>query len=747
MKLIYVCLIGLLSGLTDVYSQNTNNLTLEKIDKRTGYPVGMQFFPADQLGNYTLQVDSTVKTQGIYSFSIAANPAKSGHTYIASSFTVPGNYSGAKVQLKGFLKTENVGASGFAGLWMRIDGEDGTLAYDNMASRKIVGTNDWKEYTIELPLSDKAEKINIGAILDNTTGKIWFDQLSLFVDGIEIEKATPRPAIVYKAKSDTSFEKSSGVSLPSLSSKQVADFQLLGQIWGFLKYYHPFIAKGNVQWDNELFRFLPSYIKASNSKARDQLLLEWINQWGPPDPCPTCVTEVKEFSHLKPDLAWMEKLKGTKLYEPLQQILKNRNQGSHYYIALTRGVSNPIFKNEKTYSIDYPDTGVRLLALYRYWNMIQYFFPYKNIIGEDWNAVLSEFIPKFIEAKDKLAYRLVVLELISRINDTHANLVEDTVLRNYRGRRIAPVQVKFIEEKLVVTDYYHPAWGQKSGLKPGDIITSIQDKPIEKIVKEKLKYTSASNYPVKQRNMARGMLRSNAEQLQVEIKRDDVTSSKSLQLFPLDSIKTSIDGAYRMPDSCYRFLSKDIGYIYLGNIKASLLPRIFLTFANTKGIVFDIRNYPSEFIVFSMTKYLLGEEKEFVKFNGGTVNYPGLFNWTGRPKIGGKNDDYYKGKIVILVNEITQSQAEYTTMALRTANNATVIGSTTAGADGNVSAIVLPGNLTSRITGIGVFYPDGKETQRIGILPDEVVKPTIKGIKENRDELLERAISIINQVK
>jgi C-terminal processing protease CtpA/Prc len=93
---------------------------------------------------------------------------------------------------------------------------------------------------------------------------------------------------------------------------------------------------------------------------------------------------------------------------------------------------------------------------------------------------------------------------------------------------------------------------------------------------------------------------------------------------------------------------------------------------------------------------------------------------------------------------MTQSQAEYTTMALRTAPRATVIGSTTAGADGNVSQFFLPGGISTMISGIGVYYPDGKETQRVGIVPQIIVKPTIKGITEGRDEPLEKAIEIIN---
>jgi C-terminal processing protease CtpA/Prc len=83
-------------------------------------------------------------------------------------------------------------------------------------------------------------------------------------------------------------------------------------------------------------------------------------------------------------------------------------------------------------------------------------------------------------------------------------------------------------------------------------------------------------------------------------------------------------------------------------------------------------------------------------------------------------------------------------MAFKAVNNSKIVGSTTAGADGNVSEIFLPGGLRTLISGIGIYYPDGTETQRIGIVPDVVVKPTIEGIKKNRDEVLEKAIELIN---
>lgn len=91
--------------------------------------------------------------------------------------------------------------------------------------------------------------------------------------------------------------------------------------------------------------------------------------------------------------------------------------------------------------------------------------------------------------------------------------------------------------------------------------------------------------------------------------------------------------------------------------------------------------------------------------------------------------------------EITQSSAEYHAMAFRAAPGAKVIGSATAGAYGNVSAIPLPGTMNTMISGLGVFYPDKRPTQRIGIVPDIVAAPTLAGIRDGRDELLEAAVS------
>jgi C-terminal processing protease CtpA/Prc len=88
------------------------------------------------------------------------------------------------------------------------------------------------------------------------------------------------------------------------------------------------------------------------------------------------------------------------------------------------------------------------------------------------------------------------------------------------------------------------------------------------------------------------------------------------------------------------------------------------------------------------------------------------------------------------------SQAEHTGLFFEAAAGTKIVGSTTAGADGGITAVVLPGGLSVQLTGVGVRHADGRQLQRVGLPIDVVVKPTLKGIQAGRDEVLERALAI-----
>ena len=128
------------------------------------------------------------------------------------------------------------------------------------------------------------------------------------------------------------------------------------------------------------------------------------------------------------------------------------------------------------------------------------------------------------------------------------------------------------------------------------------------------------------------------------------------------------------------------------------------------------------------------------KYTSADITYPGILQWH-QENIGYGTQNPYSGNLILLFDEKTYSQAEYTCMALEPFDETFKIGSTTAGAFGNVSGIALPGSITTYGTFIGIHYPDNTPTQRVGIIPDFEVNPTISGTKDGRDEQMDFALS------
>ena len=693
---------------------------------------------------YKLRIDTTTRHGGQASVSIAPFGEKANKTFGSVAYAIPAMYEAKDVEVRAYMKLDNV-TNGTIGLMIRVDGSSGVLGFENMMSKNIQGTKDWELYSVKIPFPENAKTVYIGAILSGT-GKLWVDDFQLLLDGKDVSEAKIIPPKEYKADKDKEFDKGSAIISITLTKAKTEDLDILGKTWGYLKYYHPSIATGDYNWDYELFRKLPKILSAKNQNERNSILNDWVQSLGKAETSEKGANEIKEVK-LMPDLSWIdEKVMGPELTKSLNSLRSAKRSSEHYYIGKFPGVGNPEFRNERSYDASmkyrYPDAGFRLLSLYRYWNMIAYYFPYKHLIKEDWNKVLTEFIPKFINAGNELEYKLTALALIARVHDTHANIWGmDYALEEFKGEKYTPLEITFVENKAVVTDYFDKLLGEKTGLKIGDVIETVGNKSVDDIIKERLPLTPASNYPTQLRDIASSLLRSNDSLVDVTYNDGTKKLSAKLRTFPPREIGAF--AKFQKKDTCFKMLDPNIAYIYPGNIKNEYLPGIMSEVSKAKGLVIDFRCYPSDFIVFTLSEYLLPDQKTFVKFTNGSIESPGLFTMTDPLVVGKSNPDYYKGKVVILINETTQSSAEYHTMAFRTAPHATVIGSTTAGADGNVSKIVLPGGIETMISGIGVYYPDGKETQRIGIVPDIEVKPTIKGIREGRDELLERAIKII----
>ena len=689
----------------------------------------------------SLLPDHKIVHSGKTSVRIEKSKTASSKNFACVTHSLPAGYSGKRIELKAYLKHEHV-QEGFVGLLLRIDGNNGTLEFENMQSEKIQGSSDWKQHKVSLKLPSKAETIYIGALLTGT-GTLWVDDFELLIDGKDIRKCKKSEIELPLAELDNEFD--SGSKIPSivLNPEVQENLRVLGLIWGFLKYYHPRIASGDINWDYELFRIMPAVIAAKSTHVRDQELSNWILALGE---FKVSKREkiLKSEVKLLADLDWMENSNlSSGLKELLVKVKMAKRNNKHYYVALRKNVRNPNFRNENPYpDMSFSDDGYKLLSLYRYWNAIQYYFPYRYLIAKDWHDVLNNSIAEFVNVDSQMEYVIAVRKLIASINDTHATMVDKSnSMSEYLGKRFAALEVLFVEDQAVVTSYYNDSLGIETGIKKGDVITEINGKSINQLIDDYLPYISASNHSVIKRNMSLMLLETNDLTIDVKYKSDGKDYNKQLKSY--ETADLNIYKSWSWTDTCFRWIDEDICYVFPGTISAKHYKGIAEQMKSSKGLIIDLRCYPSDFMVFKFGRYLMPEPSEFVKFTNTSLSSAGTFQMTKSLKVGRYNKDYYKGKVIIIVNEYTQSNAEYTSMAFRVAPKVTVIGSQTAGADGNVSRINLPGEISTTFTGIGVYYPDGTETQGIGIVPDIEIKPTIRGIKEGRDELLEKAIELI----
>jgi hypothetical protein len=687
----------------------------------------------------TLFVDEKVVHSGRWAARLERTADSEGQ-FSTITKTMTMDFSGGIIELRGWLKTENV--SGMVGLWLREDAESGSVAFDNMSSRQLKETHDWAQYSVSIPFRPEAKALFYGFLVSGT-GKAWADDLELLVDGKPIWEAPRviRPKTILDQ--DHEFDASSGISLSGLSSVQVENLVLLGKVWGFLKYHHPEITNGKRHWDFDLFRVLPAVISASNRTTATVAMQEWIAKLGDLSACNPCAKLVENDLHLHPEVDWIgnEVLLGKGLSAILKNIYVNRHAGGNqFYVSQALNIRNPVFDNEKDYvQIKLPDAGYQLLALYRFWNIINYWFPYRDVIGEKWDGVLAEFVPMIALANTRERYQLELMALIARVNDTHANLWSSLHVRPPVGECQLPVIVRFVENNAVVMGYSDEAAGAASGLKAGDVVMELDSTPVSQLIEEWRPYYAASNEPTRLRDIARSMTRGACGSVSVKVVRESESVLVKAQRLKAQGDGTRAGTTHDLPGEAFQVLPENVAYLKLSAVKRADVAEYVKKAAGTKGWIIDIRNYPSEFVVFTLGQLLVKQETPIVRWTAGDLANPGVFHWGAILSLHPK-EPHYAGKLVILVDEVTQSSAEYTAMAFSAVPGAVVIGSTTAAADGNVSQIPLPGGLRSMISGIGVFYPDKRPTQRVGIMPDIEVKPTIAGVRAGKDEVLEAAL-------
>jgi len=413
----------------------------------------------------------------------------------------------------------------------------------------------------------------------------------------------------------------------------------------------------------------------------------------------------------------------------------------------TRPEASPrpvVWHRDKTYSeMLAPDRAYRLLALIRFWNVIDRFYPYKRLLDRPWDAVLRDFISRFAQAEGADGYARAVLEMSAQIQDSHVWVDGDSI-RPITGENGPGLALQVLDGRPVVIEVDDPD-AAAHGVRIGDVILEIDGEPLLARAARFEKYAAASR-PLGRLGKALAMAMGGA-----------TDSTATLKLEGEGGVRTvTLKRAYYPPPSKppFRLLDGDIGYVDLTSLNPGEVDAMFEKLGSAKALVFDMRGYPrgtawsiAPRINVKKAARAAWFERNFLSGDLDEEHEASTFKFQKRIPAGTLDKPVYKGRIVMLIDENAVSQSEHSGLMYEAATDITYVGSPTAGANGDVTVLTLPGGISVSFTGHDVRHADGRQLQRIGLEPQVRVRPTIAGIRAGRDEVLERALKFLAEGK
>jgi C-terminal processing protease CtpA/Prc len=389
----------------------------------------------------------------------------------------------------------------------------------------------------------------------------------------------------------------------------------------------------------------------------------------------------------------------------------------------------------------YPSRALRLLAAIRVWAVFEWLNPYHDLMGDGWERVLQDSVPKLLDARDGRSYHLAVAEMVAHVRDTHA-IVLSPVLDEFLGTGAPGITVRPVEGKAVVTRVDDP----DAGIAVGDIVLRVDGVSVDDRLAMLGRYISASTPQALRRDTVNALLRG-PDGVSAELTIHTANGTERVVTLPRKAAHLAnvwrVDGG-----EPFRLLPSGFGYLDLRLIKPHQVDTAFDALGRTKGLILDMRGYPN-----GTTESLAARLSDKTDVPAPLMWLPLLLEpeartrHTFRPRVEVvRRATPYSGKTVMLIDDRAQSQSEYSALILRAAHGMTFIGSATAGANGEGSNFRVPGGIFVGMTGVGVSHPDGSQLQQIGVLPDIEVHPTIAGIRAGRDEVLERAVRHLEEL-
>jgi hypothetical protein len=373
------------------------------------------------------------------------------------------------------------------------------------------------------------------------------------------------------------------------------------------------------------------------------------------------------------------------------------------------------------------DRYVRLADVVITWNVLQHFYPYFDVVKTDWNKVLTQTLLKAQFPQNEKNFLLTLREMLVPLQDCQANAYHP-VVKDLAGFAF---KVDWLENRVVITV------SRDKRFQRGDIILSIDGVSAEKALLNAEKYISGSLQWKRYQSLALFGFGDENTSARFNVKRNE----KTIEITAVRNFKGQVKEFFRQP---IQEIKDNIYYVNLAQVKQKEFAAMIDKLANATGVIFDARGYVA-FEKQNILGHLADKPIQTPIWHFPEVIYPDREKIHYKDRFGkvSPKTPKIKGKAVFLVHGYTVCASETFIGMVEHYQLGEIVGQRTAGTNGNINAFRLPGGYTVFWTGLRVLKHDHSQHHLFGIAPTVPVKRTLKGVKQGKDEFLEKAIELI----
>ncbi|MCC5823989.1 MAG: hypothetical protein LAT64_13680 [Phycisphaerales bacterium] len=686
-----------------------------------------------------------------------AGEARAGFGNVMRQIAEMDGLRGVRVALTARVRV--VGGVGRAQMWLRVDRPDGRRgAFDNMGHDPVL-PGDWRAVRIEADIHADAESLNIG-FMSVGGASVLVDSVRVEVigDGRPLQEAS-RPVV--------------------LDERALAHAEAAARLFAVVWLFEPSdAARDTKAWAHLAVDAMGAALDAGDAASLAGALGDvfapvspglrvWAGAQDDAGPVPA-VAEGATLGRF-----WKHRGAGRALTPGTPNVYSSyldavvldaeevgRQRSEAFWVGelaegvwcrvplwadLARGRSVPASADAGRYA----DPGVlpeltatnhltRLAGVAMAWGVPEHFYPYFDVVDADWDAALRDALADAAGADGPAAYARALRRMIARLEDGHGRV-------EWQGGSAGtylPVRPAWAGDELVVVGVAEAARGE---IAVGDAIVSIDGRTADELLdRAREEISGATDGWVRHQSGAWLVFDlETADQFTMVVRGADgeeraVLVSRSSSFAPDERGAPPENGVELAPGIVYFNLN--------GTEEAELAAHLDML-AAAEGIVFDLRGYPDS-AAYALMAHLTDEPVRSAHWMIPEVTRPGREGWSwaepGRwliqpraPRIGAET--------VFLISEGAISYAESILGIVEHEGMGTLVGTRTAGTNGNVHQIDLPDGFWVAWTGMKVLKHDGSRHHGVGIAPHVEVHPTAAGIAAGRDEVLEAGVRVLVQ--